>query len=132
MENGLTFNDLPQVVAELRDEVIGMRQMLTCLQKENTERKENTHRPMSVEDAAEYLKIPLRTLYMKLGNGTIPATNRASGMSSIRTNWTSGWSAIARIPYRMTMEEENAAILASNKRNAIKQKLDNHGNGRKK
>ena len=33
MENGLTFNDLPQVVAGLRDEVIGMRQMLTSLQK---------------------------------------------------------------------------------------------------
>ena len=74
MENGLTFNDLPQVVAGLRDEVIGMRQMLTSLQKENGQRKENTHRPMSVEDAAEYLKIPLRTLYMKLGNDTIPAT----------------------------------------------------------
>ena len=74
MENGLTFNDLPQVVAELRDEVIGMRQMLTCLQEENGQRKENTHRPMSVDEAAEYLKIPLRTLYMKLGNGTIPAT----------------------------------------------------------
>ena len=96
MENGLTFNDLPQVVAELRDEVIGMRQMLTCLQEENGQRKENTHRPMSVDEAAEYLKIPLRTLYMKLGNGTIPA----NGMYSIRTSWTNGWSATARIPYR--------------------------------
>ncbi len=74
MTNELTFNDLPQVVTELRDEVIGMRQMLTNLQKENGQRKENTHRPMSVEEAADYLKIPLRTLYMKLGNGTIPAT----------------------------------------------------------
>ncbi|MDA3621413.1 MULTISPECIES: hypothetical protein [Bacteroides] len=33
MGNELTFNDLPPVVAELRDEVIGMKQMLTCLQK---------------------------------------------------------------------------------------------------
>lgn len=57
MENVITFNDLPQVVAELRDEVIGMRQMLACLQKGNTVRKENTHRPMSVEDAAEYFII---------------------------------------------------------------------------
>ena len=52
MTNELTFNDLPQVVAELRDEVIGMRQMLTSLQKDNGQRKENTHHPMSVEDAA--------------------------------------------------------------------------------
>lgn len=74
MTNELTFNDLPQVVAELRNEVIGMKQMLTSLQREKGQRKENTHRPMSVEEAADYLKIPLRTLYMKLGNGTIPAT----------------------------------------------------------
>ena len=40
MTNELTFNDLPQVVAELRDEVIGMRQMLTSLQKDNGQRKE--------------------------------------------------------------------------------------------
>ena len=95
MTNELTFNDLPQVVAELRDEVIGMRQMLTSLQKDNGQRKENTHHPMSVEDAAGYLKIPLRTLYMKLGNGTI----QARGTFSIRMSLTNGWSATARIPF---------------------------------
>ena len=105
MENGLTFNDLPQVVAELRDEVIGMRQMLTCLQEENGQRKENTHRPMSVDEAAEYLKIPLRTLYMKLGNGTIPATKPGKRLECNRKN-----------PVPLTVEEENAAVLASNRR----------------
>ena len=29
---------------------------------------------MTVEEAAEYTRIPLGTLYMKLGDGTIPAT----------------------------------------------------------
>lgn len=74
MSGQITFNDLPQVVAELRDEVIGMKQMLGNLQRENYQNKENRHRPMSVEDAAAYLRIPLRTLYMKLGSGIIPAT----------------------------------------------------------
>ena len=32
----LTFNDLPQVVAQLRDEVMGMRALLTRQQDENT------------------------------------------------------------------------------------------------
>ncbi|MDY4752647.1 MAG: excisionase, partial [Prevotella sp.] len=58
--SNITFNDLPRVIAELRDEVVGMRQMLSRLQEENVQCKENTHRPMSVEEAAEYLKIPLR------------------------------------------------------------------------
>ncbi len=35
MQNeNLTFNDLPQVVAQLRDEVMGMRAMLTRQQAE--------------------------------------------------------------------------------------------------
>ena len=69
MENKeLTFNDLPQVVAQLRDEVMGMRTLLIKQQEENR------HKPMTVEEAADYTRIPLGTLYMKLGDGTIPAT----------------------------------------------------------
>ena len=32
MNKELTFNDLPMVVAQLRDEVVGMKQMITNLQ----------------------------------------------------------------------------------------------------
>lgn len=103
-------------MAELRDEVIGMRQMLTCLQKENTERKENTHRPMSVEDAAEYLKTPLRTLYMKLGNGTIPATKPDKRYVLYQDELDKWLECNRKNPVPLTVEEENAAILASNKR----------------
>ena len=74
IKENLTFNDLPQVVAQLRDEVMGMKQMLGALQRVNEPRKQNTHRPMSVEEASEYLRIPINTLYMKLANGVIPAT----------------------------------------------------------
>lgn len=116
MENVITFNDLPQVVAELRDEVIGMRQMLACLQKENTVHKENTHRPMSVEDAAEYLKIPLRTLYMKLGNGTIPATKPGKRYVLYQDELDKWLECNRKNPVPLTVEEENAAVLASNRR----------------
>jgi hypothetical protein len=30
MNKELTFNDLPMVVAQLRDEVVGMKQMIIC------------------------------------------------------------------------------------------------------
>ena len=54
----LTFNDLPQVVAQLRDEVMGMKAALLNLQNGTTQQKrENTHRPMSVEEAAEYTRL---------------------------------------------------------------------------
>ena len=71
----LTFNDLPQVVAQLRDEVMGMRAMLTRQQAESSKPvKENRHKPMTVEEAIEYTHIPRGTMYMKLEDGTIPAT----------------------------------------------------------
>lgn len=116
MENGLTFNDLPQVVAELRDEVIGMRQMLACLQEDNGQRKENTHRPMSVDEAAEYLKIPLRTLYMKLGNGTIPATKPGKRYVLYQDELDKWLECNRKNPVPLTVEEENEAVLASNRR----------------
>ena len=116
MTNELTFNDLPQVVAELRDEVIGMRQMLTSLQKEKGQRKENTHRPMSVEEAAEYLKIPLRTLYMKLGNGTIPATKPGKRYVLYQDELDRWLECNRKNPVPLTDEEQNAAILAANRR----------------
>ena len=116
MINELTFNDLPQVVAELRDEVIGMRQTLDCLRKENGQRKENTHRPMSVEDAAEYLKIPLRTLYMKLGNGTIPATKPSKRYVLYQDELDKWLECNRKNPVPLSAEEKNAAILAANRR----------------
>ena len=116
MINELTFNDLPQVVAELRDEVIGIRQMLTSLQKEHGQRRENTHRPMSVEEAAEYLKIPLRTLYMKLGNGIIPATKPGKRYVLYQDELDKWLECNRKNPVPLTDEEQNAAILAANRR----------------
>ncbi len=120
MQETLTFNDLPQVVAELRNEVIGMKQMLTNLQKEKGQHKENTHRPMSVEEAADYLKIPLRTLYMKLGNGTIPATKPGKRYVLYQDELDKWLECNRKNPVPLTDEEQNAAILAANKRNPPK------------
>ena len=66
-QNELTFNDLPQVVAQLRDEVMGMKRLLIKQQEENRKHqvRENRHKPMTEEEEAEYTSIPLETLYMK-------------------------------------------------------------------
>lgn len=54
----LTFNDLPQVVAQLRDEVMGMRAMLTRQQAESSKPvKANRHKPMTVDKAIEYTQV---------------------------------------------------------------------------
>ncbi len=83
MTKELTFNDLPMVVAQLRDEVVGMKQMIVSLQSQNKPHKANTHIPMSVEEASAYLKMPMATLYMKLGSGSIrPKGSNPCGFST--------------------------------------------------
>ena len=114
--SNLTFNDLPWVVAELRDEVVGMKKMLSRLQDENVQRKENTHRPMSVDEAADYLKMPLRTLYMKLADGTIPATKPGKRYVLYQDELDKWLECNRRNPVPLTDEEQNAAVLASNRR----------------
>ena len=66
--NELTFNDLPQVVAELRDEVSGMKALLLNLQNRPTQQRENRHRPVTTEQFAEYTNIPVSTIYHKHAN----------------------------------------------------------------
>ena len=45
------FRDLPQVIAELRDEVSGMKALLLNLQNRPTQQRENRHRPVTPETA---------------------------------------------------------------------------------
>ena len=119
MENKeLTFNDLPQVVAQLLDEVMGMRTLLIKQQEENRKQqvRENRHKPMTVEEAAEYTRIPLGTLYMKLGDGTIPATKPGKRYVLYQDELDKWLEANRKNPIPLTDEEQNSAILASHKR----------------
>ena len=114
----LTFNDLPQVVAQLRDEVMGMRALLTRQQEENRKRlvRENRHKPMTVEEAAEYTRIPLGTLYMKLGDGTIPATKPGKRYVLYQDELDRWLEANRKNAVPLTADEENKVILSSHKR----------------
>ena len=114
----LTFNDLPQVVAQLRDEVMGMRTPLIRQQEESRKHqvRENLHKPMTVEEAAEYTRIPLGTLYMKLGDGTIPATKPGKRYVLYQDELDKWLEANRKNAVPLTAEEENEAILSSHKR----------------
>ena len=57
----LTFNDLPAVVGELCDRIASMENLLTEKLSKQHEVKENTHVPMTVQEACAYLKMPLST-----------------------------------------------------------------------
>ena len=114
----LTFNDLPQVVAQLRDEVMGMRTLLIRQQEESRKHlvRENLHKPMTVEEAAEYTRIPLGTLYMKLGDGTIPATKPGKRYVLYQDELDKWLEANRKNAVPLTADEKNEAILSSHKR----------------
>ena len=114
----LTFNDLPQVVAQLRDEVMGLRALLLKQQEENKKHqvRDNRHKPMTVEEAAEYTRIPIGTLYMKLGDGTIPATKPGKRYVLYQDELDRWLEANRKNAVPLTPDEENEAILSSHKR----------------
>ena len=71
---------------------------------------------MSVEEASAYLKMPMATLYMKLGNGSIPATKPGKRYCLYQDELDKWLETNRKNPVHLTAEEENAAILAGNKR----------------
>lgn len=95
---------------------VGMKQMIISLQSQNKPHKANTHIPMSVEEASAYLKMPMATLYMKLGNGSIPATKPGKRYCLYQDELDKWLETNRKNPVPLTAEEENAAILAGNKR----------------
>ena len=117
-QNELTFNDLPQVIAQLRNEVMGMKRLLIKQQEENWKHhvRESRHKPMTVEEAAEYTRIPLGTLYMKLGDGTIPATKPGKRYVLYQDELDKWLEVNRKNPVPLTFEEQNATFLASNRR----------------
>lgn len=112
-----TFNDLPKVIAELRDEVIGMKVALLDLQKGQTQHKmEKLRRTMNVEEAADYLRMPLNTLYMKLQKGEVPGMKPGKRWVLFSDELDKWLEANRKNAVPLTVDEENEAILSSHRR----------------
>jgi len=116
-KNELTFNDLPMVVAGLRDEVAGMKAMLSDLQKGKTQQKtERMRRSMNAEEAADYVRMPLNTLYMKLQKGEVPGCKPGKRWVLFSDELDKWLEANRKNAVPMTADEENEAILNSHRR----------------
>lgn len=80
-KNQFTFNDLPEVLGELCDRIASMESLLTEKLSKQYEVKENTHVPMTVQEACAYLKMPLSTFYYKVKKDDIPVIKPGSNFS---------------------------------------------------
>ena len=127
----ITFNDLPQVIAELRDEVSGMKALLQNLQNRPTQQRENRHRPVTPEQVAEYTNIPLATIYQRLANREIPGSKPGKRWVIYLDEIDKWLEANRKNPIPLTDEEQNAAILASHKRKPNKSSWNDGGLARR-
>lgn len=112
----LTFNDLPEVVAQLRDEVMSLKSLLAEQRSVNNAKTVDTHVPMSVDEAAEYLGIPKGTLYMKLSEGTIPATKPGKRYCLYRDELDKWLETARKNPIPLSDEELNKSLSSSHRR----------------
>ena len=119
----ITFNDLPEVVAQLRDEVMSLRSLLTEQRSVNNAKAVDTHVPMSVEEAAEYLGIPKGTLYMKLSEGSIPATKPGKRYCLYRDELDKWLETGRKSQVPLSFEEEHEQMLAATRHKAKPREL---------
>ena len=131
IKDQITFNDLPQVIAELRDEVSGMKALLLNLQNRPTQQRENRHRPVTPEQVAEYTNIPLATSYQKLANREIPGSKPGKRWVIYLDEIDKWLEANRKNPIPLTDEEQNAAILASHKRKPNKSSWNDEGSAQR-
>jgi len=75
-----------------------------------------THVPMSVEEAAEYLGIPKGTLYMKLSEGSIPATKPGKRYCLYRDELDKWLESSRKNPVPLSDEELCESISSSHRR----------------
>ena len=114
----LTFNDLPAVVGELCDRIASMENLLTEKLSKQHEAKENTHVPMTVQEACNYLKMPLSTFYYKVKNDGLPAIKQGKHLLIYRDELDKWLELSRKNPVPLTAEDENEKLSASFRRKA--------------
>lgn len=112
----LTFNDLPAVVGELCDRIASMENLLTEKLSKQHEVKENTHVPMTVQEACAYLKMPLSTFYYKVKKDDIPVIKQGKHLYIYRDELDKWLESSRKNPVPLSDEELNESISSSHRR----------------
>jgi excisionase family DNA binding protein len=115
--NIITFNEIPQAVSQLHDEVQSLKGMvMQLIANQNNQSAIDKHTPMSIDEAAAYLRIPKATLYNKLAKGDIPGTKATKRWTLYRDELDQWLEAGRKNGVPLTPEQTNDAILSSHRR----------------
>ena len=107
-QNELNFYDLPNILGNLDERLASVESKIDEIKSNLNVTKENTHVLMSVQEACEYLKMPLSTFYFKVKNDGLPAIKQGKHLLIYRDE----------LDKWLTAEEENEKISASFRRKA--------------
>ena len=78
--------------------------------------QENTHAPMTVQEACEYLRMPLSTFYYKVKKDNIPVIKQGKHLYIYRDELDKWLESSRKTPPAQSFEEENEALIASHRR----------------
>ena len=75
MNKNLTFDQLPEAVTTLTKEVSELKNLIITQQEQPT--KEQPEILLNVQEAAEFLKLEVPTIYSKVSRGELPVMKRS-------------------------------------------------------
>ena len=87
-----------------------------CRASGTKQKLERVRRTMNVEEAADYLRMPLNTLYMKLQKGEVPGSKPGKRWVLFNDELDKWLEVKRKNAVPLTTEEENDAILSSHRR----------------
>lgn len=93
-----------------------MENLLTEKLSRQNEVKENTHVPMTVQEACAYLKMPLSTFYYKVKKDDIPVIKQGKHLYIYRDELDKWLESSRKTSAPQNFEDENEAMLASHRR----------------
>jgi len=113
-----TFNNLPEIVGRLVCKIDKIETLLLSFRDEirNNGGLNHDHVPMSLQEAADFLRIKTSTMYYYVENNMIPATRKGKGYIFFKDElikWQESGRNTARVH---TVEEVQAEVLANIKR----------------
>ena len=101
---------------ELCDRIASMENLLSENISRQSAPQENTHVPMTVQEACEYLRMPLSTFYYKVKKDNIPVIKQGKHLYIYRDELDKWLESSRKTPPAQSFEEENEAMVASHRR----------------
>ena len=113
----LTFNDLPTVVNQLCEQIANLESMMEMHFANAAQKKENTHVPMTREEACAYLGgITKSSFYHKVKYGGLPVVKQGKRLLVYRDDLDKWLESGRKSEKPMSIEEEHEAMRSTIRR----------------